>query len=65
MMHIQKAVYHHIDILIAFQQKLAFESENELIGLQLYVDKSNARAMRVYESMGMDGSHYTVYEWMK
>lgn len=36
-----------------------------LIGLRLYVDKSNARAMKVYESMGMDGSHYTVYEWMK
>ncbi|MBA4055827.1 MAG: GNAT family N-acetyltransferase [Marivirga sp.] len=37
----------------------------ELIGLRLYVDKSNERAMKVYESMGMDGSHYTVYEWMK
>ena len=36
-----------------------------LIGLRLYVDKSNTRAMKVYESMGMDGSHYTVYEWMK
>jgi ribosomal protein S18 acetylase RimI-like enzyme len=34
-------------------------------GLRLYVDKSNQRAMRVYESMGMDGSHYTVYERMK
>jgi len=36
-----------------------------LIGLRLYVDKSNAKAMKVYEAMGMDGSHYTVYEWMK
>jgi ribosomal protein S18 acetylase RimI-like enzyme len=36
-----------------------------LRGLRLYVDKSNARAMKTYESMGMDGSHYTVYEWMK
>ncbi|MBL0741905.1 GNAT family N-acetyltransferase [Chryseolinea lacunae] len=36
-----------------------------LIGLRLYVDKTNARAMKVYEAMGMDGSHYTVYEWMK
>jgi ribosomal protein S18 acetylase RimI-like enzyme len=36
-----------------------------LIGLRLYVDKSNTRAMKVYEAMGMDGSHYTVYEWMK
>lgn len=36
-----------------------------LRGLRLYVDKSNERAMRTYEAMGMDGSHYTVYEWMK
>ena len=35
------------------------------IGLRLYVDKSNTHAMKVYEAMGMDGSHYTVYEWMK
>jgi GNAT superfamily N-acetyltransferase len=38
---------------------------SSLIGLRLYVDKSNARAMKVYESMGMNGEHYTVYEWMK
>lgn len=37
----------------------------QLLGLRLYVDKSNARAMKVYESLGMDGSHYTVYEKMK
>jgi RimJ/RimL family protein N-acetyltransferase len=36
-----------------------------LLGLRLYVDKSNEKAMRVYESLGMDGSHYTVYEKMK
>jgi len=36
-----------------------------LRGLRLYVDKSNERAMKTYEAMGMDGSHYTVYEWMK
>jgi GNAT superfamily N-acetyltransferase len=36
-----------------------------IIGLRLYVDKTNERAMKVYESMGMDGSHYTVYEMMK
>jgi len=36
-----------------------------LIGLRLYVDKSNARAQRVYETMGMNGEHYTVFEWMK
>lgn len=36
-----------------------------IIGLRLYVDKSNERAMNVYSAMGMDGSHYTVYEWIK
>jgi len=41
------------------------DNDPQLIGLRLYVDKSNTRAMKVYEAMGMDGSHYTVYEWMK
>jgi ribosomal protein S18 acetylase RimI-like enzyme len=36
-----------------------------IIGLRLYVDKSNSRAQKVYEAMGMNGDHYTVYEWMK
>jgi ribosomal protein S18 acetylase RimI-like enzyme len=36
-----------------------------LIGLRLYVDKTNERAMKVYQSLGMNGDHYTVYEWMK
>jgi ribosomal protein S18 acetylase RimI-like enzyme len=40
-------------------------TDPDIIGLRLYVDKSNARAMKVYEAMGMDGSHYTVYERMK
>jgi len=149
MIHIQKATPHDIDVLIDFQQKLAFESEGvtlnadilrkgltalfadptkgfyfvarenteviachmitfewsdwrngmvwwiqsvyvkdthrqkgifkmmfdnllaimnadpSIIGLRLYVDKTNARAMKVYEAMSMDGSHYTVYERMK
>jgi L-amino acid N-acyltransferase YncA len=36
-----------------------------LRGLRLYVDKTNDRAQKTYSAMGMDGSHYTVYEWMK
>jgi GNAT superfamily N-acetyltransferase len=36
-----------------------------VIGLRLYVDKTNARAQQVYEAMGMNGEHYTVFEWMK
>jgi ribosomal protein S18 acetylase RimI-like enzyme len=41
------------------------KEDSGLRGLRLYVDKSNDRAMKTYEAMGMDGSHYTVYEWMK
>jgi ribosomal protein S18 acetylase RimI-like enzyme len=36
-----------------------------ITGLRLYVDKSNSRAQSVYQSMGMNGDHYTVFEWMK
>lgn len=41
-------------------------SKNESYkGLRLYVDKTNANAMKVYESLGMCGDHYVLYEWMK
>ena len=40
-------------------------SDPSVIGLRLYVDKSNERAQQVYTAMGMNGEHYTVYEWMK
>ena len=43
----------------------AIEQNPGIIGLRLYVDKTNERAMKVYEAMGRDGSHYTVYEKMK
>lgn len=36
-----------------------------IIGLRLYVDKTNERAQQVYAAMGMNGDHYTVYELMK
>jgi GNAT superfamily N-acetyltransferase len=36
-----------------------------LTGIRLYVDKTNRRAQKVYEKMGMDGSHYQLFEWMK
>jgi ribosomal protein S18 acetylase RimI-like enzyme len=39
--------------------------DESIIGLRLYVDKSNTRAQKVYAAMGMNGDHYTVYEWMK
>ncbi|MCX6258697.1 MAG: GNAT family N-acetyltransferase [Bacteroidia bacterium] len=37
----------------------------EISGLRLYVDTSNVRAQEVYRSLGMNGEHYRVFEWMK
>ncbi len=33
-------------------------------GLRLYVDRTNHRAMRAYEALGMNGQHYALYEHM-
>ena len=33
-------------------------------GVRLYVDRNNHAAMRVYEALGMNGEHYTLYEDM-
>jgi GNAT superfamily N-acetyltransferase len=41
------------------------KNDPSVIGLRLYVDKTNLHAQRVYEAMGMNGDHYTVYELMK
>jgi ribosomal protein S18 acetylase RimI-like enzyme len=39
--------------------------DTRLRGVRLYVDRHNARAQEVYRKMGMNGDHYTVFEWMK
>jgi GNAT superfamily N-acetyltransferase len=44
-------------------QDVVRESE-DLRGLRLYVDRSNERAQRVYEKLGMNADHYQLYEWM-
>ena len=36
-----------------------------ILGLRLYVDKSNLRAQKVYGTLGMNGDHYTLYEQIK
>jgi GNAT superfamily N-acetyltransferase len=41
------------------------QTNPSIIGLRLYVDKSNAQAQQVYAAMGMNGDHYTLYEKMK
>jgi len=52
-----KKMYDHLLQVVA--------TERRVLGLRLYVDKSNLRAQKVYGALGMNGDHYTVYEWMK
>ncbi|MFB3892572.1 MAG: N-acetyltransferase family protein [Phycisphaerae bacterium] len=52
-----KAMYAHL--------KRAVLASDGLRGLRLYVDRRNTGAQKVYESLGMDGRHYQMYEWMK
>ena len=33
--------------------------------IRLYVDRGNVAAHKVYESLGMNGDHYQVFEWLK
>lgn len=54
---VYKAMYDHIKQLV--------DSDPELKGIRLYVDKANKYAQISYQRLGMDGEHYTVYEWMK
>ncbi len=39
--------------------------DDRVSGIRLYVDKSNERARKVYQRIGMNGDHYALYEWMK
>lgn len=50
--------------LYAYIQSLATSDEN-IRGIRLYVDTTNTAAQKVYQSIGMNGDHYKVYEWMK
>ncbi len=52
-----KKLYTHLEQMVA--------QSPELRGLRLYVDKSNHNAQKVYESLGMSGEHYHLFEWLK
>lgn len=52
-----KKLYEHL-------KQMVLES-SDIRGLRLYVDKSNLRAQKVYEALGMSGEHYHLYEWLK
>ena len=40
------------------------KQDKNVRGLRLYVDRSNTKAERTYEALGMNGEHYTVFERM-
>lgn len=50
-------MYHHIHQLV--------EQDPDMKGIRLYVEKRNETAQKVYSGLGMNGDHYTVYEWIK
>ncbi|MBL7850558.1 MAG: GNAT family N-acetyltransferase [Cyclobacteriaceae bacterium] len=52
-----RRMYQHIHQLVS--------DDPDLRGIRLYVDKTNETAQKVYSGLGMNGDHYTVFEWMK
>ena len=67
---------HSVYVLPEFRKKGVFKTmylylknivlkDKNIVGLRLYVDKTNANARKVYETMGMDDGHYLLFEWMK
>ncbi|MCU1290594.1 MAG: GCN5-related N-acetyltransferase [Acidobacteria bacterium] len=51
---IYRMLYEHV------KQKAA--AEKDVCGFRLYVEKENLRAQKVYEKLGMESSHYLMYE---
>jgi len=45
--------------------KTFVNADPSIRGIRLYVDKRNSRAQQVYARLGMNGEHYSVFEWMK
>lgn len=52
-----KKLYGHV-------KKMAMQ-DPQVMGLRLYVDRTNEAAQKVYQAIGMDGEHYRLFEWMK
>lgn len=52
-----KSLYNHLKTMVS--------ESPDLRGLRLYVDKTNEKAQKVYESLGMSGEHYHLFEWLK
>lgn len=50
--------------LYRYVQRLAAQKRS-VVGFRLYVDHHNARARRVYRSLGMNETRYRVFEQLK
>lgn len=59
--HRRKGIYRQ---LYDFIQNIAAK-DDAIGGVRLYVDKTNQNAIKTYESLGMNGEHYQLFEWMK
>ena len=54
---VYKKMYEHIRHMV--------DEDPDLKGIRLYVDKKNIAGQEVYKKLGMNGDHYSVFEWMK
>ena len=54
---IYRKMYEHIQNLV--------NTDENVRGIRLYVDKTNIRAQKTYKNTGMNGEHYQLFEWMK
>jgi GNAT superfamily N-acetyltransferase len=52
-----RLLYEHLKTMVA--------EDSALLGIRLYVDKTNVSAQKVYKSLGMNGEHYQLFEWLK
>jgi len=50
--------------LYAYVQALV-NADPSIRGIRLYVDRRNTGAQKAYTRLGMNGEHYSVFEWMK
>jgi len=51
-----KMLYNHINSI--------WKSDDKYAGIRLYVDKTNKKAINVYNKVGMNGEHYQLFENM-
>ncbi|MFW5974708.1 MAG: GNAT family N-acetyltransferase [Bacteroidota bacterium] len=56
-MHVFSKMFRYVSGIMA--------NDPHAAGIRLYVDKSNHKAIKAYQKLGMDGDHYRLFELMK